>query len=197
MGTTFTDWQQVVAQERALLIDEDFTWSEEPVRRRRRRTTEESARPRRRAAEPEPEPVSRRTAVAELEPVPPARTYADATAREWESAQEPSRFDGVVQEWDAGHGESSFDSDDIASYTQALVHEDRSGSLALAGVDALQESRRTVVITGQGDERYVPASRRRRASELAFHERSTFKADRAGLWAVLLGVALLIGCIVH
>jgi hypothetical protein len=32
---------------------------------------------------------------------------------------------------------------------------------------------------------------------LRFHERSGFNPDRAALWAVLLGVALLIGCIAH
>ena len=58
--------------------------------------------------------------------------------------------------------------------------------------------RRTVVISGRGDDRYMPAPRRRHPSEdLRFHERSTFSPDRAGLWALLLGLALLVGAIVH
>jgi hypothetical protein len=69
--------------------------------------------------------------------------------------------------------------------------EDRSG----AYVD--ETGRRTVVITGRGAERYAPASRRRQASELRFHERSGFSPDRTAMWAVLLGLALLLGCVVH
>jgi hypothetical protein len=70
--------------------------------------------------------------------------------------------------------------------------EDRSASFDLS-----DSSRRTVIITGRGDARYMPEPRRRRGSELRFHERSSFNPDRAALWAVLLGVALLIGCIAH
>ncbi len=62
---------------------------------------------------------------------------------------------------------------------------------------AVQGARRTVVITGRGDERYMPAPRRRPSAELRFHERSSFSPDRAGLWAVLLGIALVIGCVAH
>jgi hypothetical protein len=53
------------------------------------------------------------------------------------------------------------------------------------------EGRRTIVITGRGDERQLP---RRRGWEgsLPLHERSGFKPDRVAMWAVLLGVMLLL-----
>jgi hypothetical protein len=52
--------------------------------------------------------------------------------------------------------------------------------------------RRTVVITGRGADRYV-APRRGYDSRLRPHERSGFKPDRVALWAVLLGIALVLG----
>ncbi len=67
----------------------------------------------------------------------------------------------------------------------------------LGAPDAGLGARRTVLITGHGDERYIPALTRRRTAELRFHERLTFSPDRAGLWAVLLGIALVIGAIAH
>ena len=61
-----------------------------------------------------------------------------------------------------------------------------------------QERARTVVITGRGDDRYMPPSRRRsRSSDLRFHERAGFTPDRTAMWAVLLGLVLLIACIAH
>jgi hypothetical protein len=41
------------------------------------------------------------------------------------------------------------------------------------------------------------ASARRRSSELRFHERTGFNPDRIAMWAVLLGIALLIGAVAH
>ncbi len=80
------------------------------------------------------------------------------------------------------------------------MHEDRSGAYDFSSGYDLSESeqsdRRTVVITGRGDDRYMPA-RRRPSSELRFHERSGFSPDRTAMWAVLLGLALLIGAVVH
>ena len=84
-----------------------------------------------------------------------------------------------------------YDYADLARYTDAPVVEDPSG----AYID--DSGRRTVVITGRGAERYSPSSRRRQASELRFHERSGFSPDRTAMWAVLLGLALLLGCVVH
>ncbi len=53
--------------------------------------------------------------------------------------------------------------------------------------------RRTVTIRGRGAERYVPrrsASSRRPAERR--YERSGFRPDRAAMWAVLLGVLMIL-----
>jgi hypothetical protein len=204
-GSTFTDWQQV-DNERRLLMDEDFSWSEPPARSRRR-ITDGPVRASARTALVDPEPVAERAIAREV----------------WDQPTQPhSHFDEMMAEWNEVHGEAyerdtyldggayadaagdddvaAFDHDDLASYSQAPVREDRSGAFDLSdpGSRADASGRRTVVITGHGDDRYVPAPRRRHpSSELRFHERSTFSPDRAGLWAVLLGLALLIGCIAH
>jgi hypothetical protein len=51
--------------------------------------------------------------------------------------------------------------------------------------------RRTIVITGRPAERQLPRRRGWEAS-LPLHERSGFKPDRVALWAVLLGLILLL-----
>jgi hypothetical protein len=54
--------------------------------------------------------------------------------------------------------------------------------------------RRTVTIRGQGADRYVPtrpAGSRRRRPERRY-ERAGFRPDRAALWAVLLGLMLIL-----
>jgi hypothetical protein len=48
--------------------------------------------------------------------------------------------------------------------------------------------RRTVVIRGRGAERNLPVAR----PTLRRHERPGFRADRAALWAVMLGVLLIL-----
>ncbi|MGA2009113.1 MAG: hypothetical protein ABSH51_01065 [Solirubrobacteraceae bacterium] len=54
--------------------------------------------------------------------------------------------------------------------------------------------RRTVTIRGRGDERAVPvrsSSARRRPPERRY-ERAGFRPDRAAMWAVLLGILLIV-----
>jgi hypothetical protein len=51
--------------------------------------------------------------------------------------------------------------------------------------------RRTVVITGRGADGYH--TRRSHKPMLKPHERAGFKPDRVAMWAVLLGLALLLG----
>jgi hypothetical protein len=186
-GSIFTDWQQVEKQSR-LLIDEDFSWSE-PPQRRRRRITGEPVRVRRAAVlEYEPEPVSQHELNA-YEPLDDRAVDAEfaqvaaAEATPWDqSTAVHSQFDEMMEQWNA-------DSRDVADRAFDLSDP----GTQVAGVGA----RRTVVITGRGDDRYVPAPRRSRSAQLRFHERSGFSPDRAGLWAVLLGIALVIGCIAH
>ena len=58
-----------------------------------------------------------------------------------------------------------------------------------------QAERRTVVIRGRGQGNYQRPSRRGYESRLKPHERTGFKPDRVALWAVLLGLALLLGAV--
>jgi hypothetical protein len=51
--------------------------------------------------------------------------------------------------------------------------------------------RRTVQIQGRGAERYTAVSARRRPQRRP-HERDGFRPDRAALWAVFLGVVLIV-----
>lgn len=51
--------------------------------------------------------------------------------------------------------------------------------------------RRTVMIQGRGAERYTPNPERRRPPRRP-HERAGFKPDRIAMWAVLLGVVLIL-----
>jgi hypothetical protein len=59
------------------------------------------------------------------------------------------------------------------------------------GVDARPE-RRTVTIRGRGSERYVPARSSSRRRPERRYERAGFKPDRTALWAVLLGLVLIL-----
>jgi hypothetical protein len=175
-GTTFTDWEQVEAdRRRPLLVDEDFSWSEPPSRRRRSVASE--AKPeRRRRVEPEYD--------AEL-------TYAGAeptyVATEPAYAAEPVYGVGAIdveREIDTAWGGR-------LSASAADTYEVVPGDAALE-----PSGRRTVVITGRGAGHYS-ISRRHAEAGLAFHERSGFNPDRMAMWAVLLGIALLLGCIAH
>jgi hypothetical protein len=48
-----------------------------------------------------------------------------------------------------------------------------------------------VTIQGRGSERYISAAERRRPARRA-HERAGFRPDRAAMWAVLLGLLLVL-----
>lgn len=190
-GSNFMDWQQE-ERESLLFLDADFSWSEPPQRRRRRMTGGVSAH---RALAEEPIRAQRRSPVLDYEPEPayeqhlrqdqPARGAADPHSDRPDGVH--SHFDAMMAEWNANYGavperetaERAFDLSDPGAQTPG------------------QGARRTVLITGHGDERYLPAPRQRRASELRFHERSGFSPDRLGLWAVLLSIALVIGAVAH
>lgn len=192
-GSNFIDWQQQ-EKESLLFVDSDFNWSEPPPTRRR--ITNGAARTR--AAE-EPIRVARRVAVLDYEPEDALGSY-DAYADEplvtrpveqaWEQPTEAhSHFDEMMAEWNANYGVSR-ELEDVPA--------ERSFDLSDPGVGAPGSSqRRTVMITGHGDERYLPAPRARRSSELRFHERDGFSPDRFGLWAVLLAIALVLVAVVH
>jgi hypothetical protein len=61
-------------------------------------------------------------------------------------------------------------------------------TLARAGERVADAGRRTVVIRGHGAERNLPAAR----PTLRRHERPGFRPDRAALWAVMLGLLLIL-----
>jgi hypothetical protein len=52
--------------------------------------------------------------------------------------------------------------------------------------------RRTITITGHGAERYASSTHARPRSQRRRHERPGFQPDRFAMWAVLLGVLLLL-----
>jgi hypothetical protein len=57
---------------------------------------------------------------------------------------------------------------------------------------AERSERRTITITGRGAEPYQPSTYARRRPQLPAHERPGFRPDRAAMWAVLLGVLLIL-----
>ena len=207
------DWQQVERESR-LFTDGDFDWSE-PPQRSRRRATEVSTPSRGRRDSYEPVRATRTAYDLEYEPESldedglridherpidhdrpvehqPRREDLVLEVREpWDLPTEThNHFDEMMAQWNAAYG------DGARRDSNGLV--ERAFDLSDPGPQtSAPGARRTVLITGRGDQRYLPAPRRRRSSELRFHERSGFSPDRAGLWAVLLGVALVIGCIVH
>lgn len=68
----------------------------------------------------------------------------------------------------------------------------RSAERAYVGGDGVP-GRRTVTIRGRGSERYAPPprDRSRRPSERAY-ERAGFRPDKVALWAVLMGLVLVL-----
>ncbi len=77
---------------------------------------------------------------------------------------------------------------------QAVAREPAFGPAerAYVGGDGIP-GRRTVTIRGRGSERYTPPprDRSRRPSERAY-ERAGFRPDKIALWAVLMGVVLVL-----
>jgi hypothetical protein len=184
-----------VEEDSLLFVDDDFSWSEPP--RRRRRILDEPIRATRSVAvlDHEPELPDQDLWIDHERPVDfsasPTEDAAATGRASWEHPTEShSHFDEMMAQWNAAYGDGA-DRDAGRAADRAFNLSDPGTGFAAEG------GRRTVVISGRGDERYLPAPRRRRQSDLRFHERSGFSPDRAGLWAVLLGVALVIGCIVH
>jgi hypothetical protein len=193
-GSTFTDWQQV-ERDSLLFVDDDFDWSEPPQPRRRRMTGSTAQR------EPLNAYDTRRDANRydvghddgeSYSEAPYAHEPAPQPAGDWDQPTAVhDHFDEMMQEWNETYGSG------VERGTADRAGDHRAFDLSDRGEAPAQGARRTVLITGHGDDRYLPAPRQRRSSELRFHERSGFSPDRGGLWAVLLGIALVIGCIAH
>lgn len=191
-GPIFTDWEQIEADSQRPLLEEDFSWSDAPARRRRSRGASITARERRgrRDAREYDDWLEPLDVESELDNAWGGRLsaqskgqqpYAEPPHAEEQHDAEPEYYEADVEHYDArqaadGYAQAPFD------LGEAPVYDEVTG-------------RRTVVIRGRGAER-LPAPRRRRA-ELAFHERAGLNPDRTAKWAVLLGVVLLLACVIH
>jgi hypothetical protein len=107
-----------------------------------------------------------------------SRNAARAALMEWDARErERERLPSAVRALD----------DWSTSQHEAVEPSDRS---AVGGVPG----RRTVTIRGQvPDHRYVTPSSRRRPERR--YERSGFRPDRAALWAVVLGMMLILAAV--
>jgi hypothetical protein len=107
------------------------------------------------------------------------------------AARQPAARERVAGEWPAGQrAGGDFPAGDIPSHAGAAPT--RAGDAPTrAGATA---GRRTVTITGRGAERYALPTHgtARSRPQRRPHERAGFRPDRAGMWAVLLCVVLLL-----
>jgi hypothetical protein len=162
------------------LLDTEFFWSELPTAN---------------AAAPSPEALTRAwdDAVDARETDPPRALPAGQGART--TGQDPAGRRSPGQ--GPRHRASGHRHDPSETRQPASAERHLRAVPALADAAAWQAGpgeapeRRTVVITGRGAERYVAP--RRSAGTLMRHERAGFKPDRVAMWAVLLGIALLLG----
>ena len=154
---------------RADRIEMDISWSDEDDRRA------SAARPR---SEPVERPRSRRGAEREEHASRPASSEAHPRFhQEFASRHLTTRDHEPV-------------SDEVLAHSAPVA----AATSAIGAGESESPSRRTVVIRGQGTRGYTPA-RGGYETRLRPHERTGFKPDRVALWAVLLGLALLLGAV--
>jgi hypothetical protein len=179
------------------LMRAEFAWSEAPRRSRARRPAgplvveagpgpaeadPEAAWTGRLLADSSSESPPRGTGLTEV-PAPvranydvprdlPATPSSKVLARAWDDAVEARA--GVIEAVAAERGGSPAPASPVA---EAMVP---------------QTQRRTIVITGHGADRRLASRPRGYDARVARHERSSFKPDRMAMWAVLLGLALLL-----
>jgi hypothetical protein len=187
---------------RASVVDSDISWDHVPARRSRRRHPVAAADDWGLAeSDPwvvEPQPASERSPSTREEAgrERSARAVRAELASDWEVEHRlsddsaaaiaappepvPVVFDGEISAARLDHPAAD------RSQLSSAATDDIWGARPSAS-----EGRRTIVITGRGDERQLP---RRRGWEgsLPLHERQGFKPDRIAMWAVLLGVMLLL-----
>lgn len=175
--------ERVRAARQAQLVDpEPVEWADRdeieiPAGEPRRRFARSESRLER--PEPRPEPVD----WFEPETQRPARRAAADLSELPERARRPARFDGDdpfdTAENDLWGGNVALQ--EIAPAEPSSVFEPSSVPGGVAG-------RRTVTIRGQAAERYPAAGSRVER----VHERFAFSPDRVAMWAVLLGVLLIL-----
>jgi hypothetical protein len=162
---------------RLVIIDEDITWSDAP--RRRRRVESDAAWPQRRVSGP----VSR-------------QQRGDDAPRERERERE--RIAEPVAEQQAAWDEaleslqSSGERDWHSAKVELIGEASAENEVELEQLALAAPERRTVVITGRPVERYQPVRRSSHGSHLPAHARAGFKPDRVAMWAVALGILLLL-----
>ena len=82
--------------------------------------------------------------------------------------------------------------DDVVAHSASVAPTPALSGTMAGAPEATATARRTVVLAGNAG--YAP-SRGGYEARLRPHERSGFKPDRVALWAVLLGLALLLGAV--
>lgn len=119
-----------------------------------------------------------------------ARRAARAALLEWD-AREQERMPSAVRaldDWSRPEREALQRAPRAGSEPEAIVRDDWSPSGGVPG-------RRTVTIRGQVADRYVaPRQSSRRRPERRY-ERSGFRPDRTAMWAVLLGLMLILAAV--
>lgn len=119
-----------------------------------------------------------------------ARRAARAALLEWD-AREQERMPSAVRaldDWSRPAPEAGQRTHRAESESEAVVRADWAPSGGVPG-------RRTVTIRGQVADRYVsPRQNSRRRPERRY-ERSGFRPDRTAMWAVLLGLMLILAAV--
>ncbi len=203
---------------RTPIVDADISWDEVPARRSRRRhpvaAADDWGLAESNAWVVEPQPASERSrsrreqgrrgrsAQAGRDGPPSNREAAHQSSGDWspwEDRVSPDR-NGEAAETPAAESDQRplADEGDIGAARIDRAVAD-GASIAPPASDDIWEDRpsrpgerRTIVITGRGTERSLPPRQRGWEASLPLHERSGFKPDRVAMWAVLLGVILLL-----
>ena len=126
-----------------------------------------------------------------------ARNKARAALMEWDARErERERLPSAVRALDDWSG-SEREAIDWTAEDTAVDRDTREREAAASAAPSPSggvPGRRTVTIRGQvPDHRYVTPSSRRRPERR--YERSGFRPDRAALWAVLLGMMLILAAV--
>lgn len=140
------------------------------------------------------EPTRRRgPAAASVQPDFGSAPRPEAFDHPWDSPVSSDPLDAPLGRQDATGAVASAVTSPGARVARWGVPDPAPGELPARAelVEATPPGRRTVVITGRGAERPTPP-RRGYDARVALYERSGFKPDRVAMWAVLLGLALLL-----
>ncbi len=189
-GPDFTDWQSG-SRRRRLVVDSDFSWSDAPAPRRRGELAKPSGRPESGTIVIERDggfdddagyrdADSDRYRNGDSRDSRRPRTAADMTVYADDEAD--------VQEYDYPEAVDDY------GYTQPVAPEDVYASHTDSELSDTPSGRRTVVITGHGNRGYETVHHRDAGNALT---RRGLRPDSVAMWAVLLGIALLLGSLAH